>query len=664
MLHSFMVPEYEMKSIHELRTSPEGRNYLQETGRYKDYMRLYERGVKPFMAWDGEGWTDRDGNHSYFLLQNSKGHSIHAPRLSSWTILQFIIDQAERYKENIHIIYGGGYDVTHWLRDIDIEIRKKLKENNTVRFRTPNDVAFQNFYQVDYIPHKWFSLSGRSSRSRKIVRIQIFDVMTFFQSSFIKALESRNLPVPDEIKSGKASRNDFTYDDLEEISRYCQLELEGLVALANQLRDEFKDANLTVSQWHGPGAVASAVFRKYKIIDHKQETSSEIEYGLQRAYFGGRFEQFKAGHYDGKVYVYDIRSAYPDKIRNLPTLAGAHWKHTNGYRGLPGIYRCSFDASDHEDSRPNPLPWRGKTGRVGFPGINRSVWVWHYEAEFATQIHEGYELYTDWSVKPFRFIEEMYNTRAEWKAIGRGGERALKLAMNSGYGKTAQRIGGKDGKPPKWHQLEWAGMITSATRAQIYEAIMLAPDSIIAIETDSIASMVPLPLDIGTGLGQWELTVYDSMTYIQSGIYFADDTAHGTKVRSRGIDVKQLQYPEVMHWLRDPEKEPLLVQAREFVGLTANRDPRMYGQWTDTTREIRVAGGKRIHLPDTCPECRAGRTLADTMHPLTVAPGMGIAESYPHPLPWRDGDFDEDTPEHMRTATEAIAEYDSARHTA
>lgn len=661
-MRAFEIPNGE-KTVHQLRRTLEGVQHLKETGRYKEYMAQYERSATPFMAWDGEGWSDAAADHSYMLFMNSSGANISAPRLSTWEIFDFILSQAAQFEKHIHVMYGFGYDVTHWLRDVDIEKRKELLDNTIVRIRTPDGVR-RNQYTVEYIPHKWFTITGWDYETRKRVRIKFYDIMTFFQSSAIKAWESRDIPLPDEIRSGKASRNTFTYDDLEEISLYCQMELDATVLLANRLRDEFKQAGLNVSQWHGPGAVATAVFKKYKIKDHKTEPSEKIERALQHAYFGGRFEQFKAGHYDGRVYVYDINSAYPDKIRNLPSLSGAKWRHTLVYRGMPGLYRVRYEDWGDFDGRAHPVPWRGKGGRVGFPRVNNDVWVWHFEAEYATEVIEGYELHTATDEKPFAFVSKMYDQRKRWKREGKGGERALKLAMNSIYGKTAQTIGGdpENGIRPPWHQLEWAGMITSATRAQLWQAMSQAPGQIIAVETDSVASMVPLDLDIGDGLGQWELTEYDNMTYIQSGVYFADSVAHGDKVRSRGIDVKQLKYSEVMEHLKHPDGDPILVTAREFIGIT-NPRTQLYGQWNDTTKQVRVAGGKRVHLPEYCPECSTGQGMDEIMHTLVSAPGMGLRASEPHRLPWIDGEPLEGS-ETAQTTTEAVAAYDSARHVA
>lgn len=661
----FELPEPLITPVHQLRRTYQGIQHLKQTGRFKEYMQeIVDSKNRPFITWDGEGWTDTNGEHRYMLLQNSYGDSISAPQLSTDECLEFLLTSAAKYPKHIHAIFGGGYDATHILRDLPLHKRQELKDNGAIHYYSKaDDGTVTNRYTIQYIPHKWLLITGRLWGMHKNVTMKIFDVMTFFQSSFMKALDSRQIPVPEIIVSGKANRANFTYKDLDEISEYCQMELELLVMLCNKLRAEFQEAGVYVTQYHGPGAVASAVFKEHGVKEHMQRPPIHIERAAQRAYFGGRFEQFKAGHYDGKVYLYDINSAYPDKIRNLPSLRGATWEFTTDYDGSAGLWFCSFDNDRESDISPFPTPWRGKGGIVGFPEHNTGVWLWHHEAKYATTVHRGYKLITPDKTMPFAFVSDMYIKRQEWKAAGKGGERALKLALNSLYGKMAQRIGGneKNGGIPPWHQLEWAGMVTSATRAQMWEAVSQSPENIIAVETDSVASTVPLDLDIGTGLGQWGLVEYDWMTYVQSGIYFTSDGNSGEKVKSRGIDVTQLHHADVLSYMRGDISE-LLVSTKQFIGLT-NPAEWNYGQWQDSTKQVKIAGAKRIHMPNRCAACALGEPMDKVMHDLTANPLYGGLESIRHPLPWLDGELPSD-PEMVKIDTEAIANYEtSARHT-
>ena len=679
MSESFEIDDSDLKTIHELRNTQTGIRQLIASGRYKDYMaRRRNLDTPPFIAWDGEGYTDSQGIHHYMLMMNSLGQYINDPDLRTETCLNFLLRAKREAGKAVHIIYGGNYDATMIFKSMiqtslpDFLYQRLLDTNNVEWYFPGDEHAPSNYYKIEYIPFKWLQVSGFDYHSMKHTTIKIYDIMTFFQMSAIKAWESRNIEVPEIIKTGKAARGGFTYEDIDEVRAYCMMELEMYVQLADILRDEFTEAGINVRQWHGPGAVASAILKQYGVKNHMQEPPSlEIERAVQHAYFGGRFEQFKAGHHAGKVYVYDINSAYPHQIQNLPSLANATWEHTGEYDPtVRGLWLCEYDSPTLDYLSPNPLPWRSRNGNVGFPARNSFVWCWDTEARFATKIHHGYRLGITDSTKPFQFVGEMYTKRKEWKALGRGGEKALKLGLNSLYGKLAQTVSGDPTKRPSWHQLAWAGMVTSGARAQLWEAIQQAPDKIIAVETDSIASTVPLDLDIGDGLGQWELTEYEDMTYVQSGIYFCDgESVTANKARTRGIDVREISRNTILDYMRSldlslfaEEQEGLLLASSTFVGLSSRRKD-SYGLWEDSTKLLKVAGGKRQHHDNFCSACakrpRNRHTMADTMHELSSNMLWGVEPSSRHKLPWLDGEHA--ISDAMPIDTEAVQEYDVPR---
>ena len=64
--------------------------------------------TRPFIAWDGEGWTDNNGEHRYMLLQSSTGAYIDAPQLGTGEALAMILRVAADNPKTIHVIYGSG----------------------------------------------------------------------------------------------------------------------------------------------------------------------------------------------------------------------------------------------------------------------------------------------------------------------------------------------------------------------------------------------------------------------------------------------------------------------------------------------------------------------------------------------------------------------------
>lgn len=304
------------------------------------------------------------------------------------------------------------------------------------------------------------------------------------------------------------------------------------------------------------------------------------------------------------------------------------------------MWAIRHDAADDPAglfTRPRPLFVRDRHGNVSYPPLAIG-WYWTPEAaKVPGSILHGWVLEHD-GTEPFAFVREMYETRQQWKEQGNSAERALKLALNSLYGKMAQRAGWlQDGDPiPRWHQLEWAGYVTAMTRAKLWDAISSQPESIISVETDALFSNKPLNLPTGTGLGQWSETVFDWITYLQNGLYYAGQEGEIVE-KYRGFDKGSLPYSVVMDYLRAldrGENLPLHGVTTRFIGMGIALHTRArWRSWqTDQRRVSLGGGGKRAHVPGLCSSCKAGVPFTEGLHPMAVVTPGGY--SHPHALPW------------------------------
>jgi hypothetical protein len=61
--------------------------------------------------------------------------------------------------------------------------------------------------------------------------------------------------------------------------------------------------------------------------------------------------------------------------------------------------------------------------------------------------------------------------------------------------------------------------IRAGTRRSIGEAALQSPHKIVQFCTDAVFSKVPLVLNEGDGLGQWEVEKVDNLLTVQSGVY-------------------------------------------------------------------------------------------------------------------------------------------------
>lgn len=603
-------------------------------------------GERRFVVWDGEADKDDVGRSNYILFGNSAGWEMSGRRLGTDECLRFMIDCAAASPSVIHIGFAIGFDVNMLVRDIPKRLIVELKNTNKCWYEQ---------YMLEWMPQKWFRVYDTFRK----IGCKLYDGFTFFMSSAVKAWEQylgeEEKCLVEEVTKGKDQRNKFTYGDLETTVRpYFRKELYLYEALYDRLRRLLAVAGIYPKEWYGPGAIASTIFQTHARHYVQRDLPDAVIEASQYAYFGGRFEQFYTGQYQGPVYSYDIRSAYPHALRLLPDLHHGEWVHHVGRPpdGLQSfaLYKVDFDfgADGHSDAGrsylPMPFPLRDVRSAIHFPSRVQG-WYWGPEVIAADRWYT-FDITESWTFestleneRPFSFIEEMYRQRMLWKRLGNQAQYVLKLGINSLYGKTAQRKG-KDNhvKPPRWHQLEYAGFQTSYCRGAIFEALMEHPLEIIAVETDGLFSRVPLNLDLGEGLGQWEEEKYDGVIYVQSGLYWLKSGTEWKKARVRGFGPGQVNVEDALKSVQS--LSPLVGHTTRFAGFNGYLQNPKWLTWMDALHVAKWGdGGKRAHATSLCPKCCG---VDEQMHRLTIQFRYG-GKSHKHYLPWRDEEVSEFT---------------------
>lgn len=619
---------------------------------------------RDFVAWDGEGITPAgETQQNYVLFGNSLGFEVTAGALSTLECLELILATEIAYPLSIHVGFAFNYDTEMILGDLSLRHMHVLHRKGSVRW---------NGYRIEYRRGKWLQVSKRHGDALVVARV--WDVWSFFGTSFVRALEEYlgNDPEVEYIAQGKKLRKIFTYDDLEPLIRpYWQAELRCLVRLMNSLRERLYGAGLRITNWHGPGAIATYAMRQRGTKSVMATAPEEVREAARFAYAGGRFELFQVGRHVDRVYGYDIRSAYPAAIARLPNLAEGKWEHVVRPDKVEtfGMYHIKFTHPNLFTTRPMPFPFRDRHAAVHFPNVVEG-WYWSPEAKFADYLGGEAEIVDGWVFRhngdrPFAWIEEIYEQRAQWKREGNPCQVALKLLMNSMYGKFAQRVGSKGLKPPAWHQLEWAGYITSYTRAKLFAAMMEAhaKNALVAVETDGIFTTEPLThsVEIGPRLGQWEVEQWDEIIYLQSGFYWKRREEEWT-AKYRGFDKDSVTRETAIAalakwspWQDDPSLGTILGVSTRFTTMgqyLRMRDAESWRRTWVTSAPVLKLGtdGKRVHRPWACSACAAGISPVDSLHQMTIARSVG-GFSFPHSLPWV-----ENSPENpFRTIEEGIS---------
>jgi len=483
-----------------------------------------------FIAWDTEG-KGQGAAHRTILLANSTGANIYNESGIPW---QDSLDFLCHHAGAVNVWFAFGYDVNMLFKNMPQKERLELFKDGETFFSIQDDK-----YKIKYIPRKVLRIKKNKTE------FVHYDVWGFYQSSFIKMLNDWKIELPSVIIEGKKLRqSEFECWSVDQIKEYNNQECLLLVQAMDKLYSKMVEASnavdfsLVPSSWHGAGAIAPLLLQQVKCAKHKKfKPSFELHTARKHAYFGGRVELFRRGAV-GKIYNYDINSAYPSACRFLPSFENKEFLHTTDFKNY--LEEDSFaivKVKWNIDSRVGPLPYRLKNNYVVFPEQGSG---WYHWIEVQSALKKGYkiELLDAYILpKPYNFfmretIEKVAQKRLEFKEKKDLANVPLKLGLNSLYGKLAQRPT-QAKSTPQFLELLYAGFITAHCRAQILNAINV--DSIVLIATDGIFSTTDLKLQTSNELGGWESKVCKNAIFLLAGIYCYENEKGELVEKTRGF---------------------------------------------------------------------------------------------------------------------------------
>jgi hypothetical protein len=572
----------------------------------------------PFVACDGEGaggaWVEdlkqrslfellsdddpwRKWRQDYKLFRIGEQYILNPEGpLSSIDCLEFI---AKQPADCIMVGYYFNYDATMILRDVHADDFRSILNSGFAGYHIWNN------YAISYLPGQKIGVGRINSSgflSRGTMRY-IYDVGRFFQCKFVKAIKDWKVATPEvlaAITEGKDARGsdvgrpDATISDVD--IEYNRLECIALEELMTRFRQSCIEADCVPLAWTGPGQIAARLLGRHKILKRKGLiVDKEFHAAWSAAFYGGRFEASKIGRIYETVYEYDIRSAYPRAMLDLPCLQHAELIETDDLSLEHWVGWITFDHPTN--AKFCCFPIRQKDGGLCFPRRGKGYYTSH---EIRAAIDAGAEIKypatvfavrTQCDCRVFDWVDELYRYRRSIGASAKG--VPIKLGLNSMYGKLVQRIGAA----PYFNPI-WSTLVTALVRTKLFRATMINPAKTLMLATDALYTTAPLDVDlsIGDDLGQWEAKVFESIFIAKPGIYVAGTDAgsdQDVKSKTRGISLTtfQQQFPAIEeawrkaclnHFDHSWSAPKLQFPVRIFNGcrLALHRDWEIRGTWT------------------------------------------------------------------------------------
>jgi DNA polymerase type B, organellar and viral. len=449
------------------------------------------------------------GAYQCIVGENNEG------QLSTEECLEFIFSIPDDY---LITSFAFDYDVEQMLSDVPQRLMEILHRTKWVRWKR---------YKINYIKGKYFFIRKRVRKKNSGApepRRRIFDISGFFgKKAFKSVTHDWKVSTPEEqafLERMKKDRPDFG-PVTQETKDYNALEGVLGIRVFEKLRTEWTQLGLVVRSPHGAGSLAKAMYKLHDIDMYMNPQVPIPPSPILRAYIGGRFDFTRQGQFP-IAYESDINSAYPHIMRSLPCLTHIRLEEVANY--IPSPDSLWFVRWRDNGERWAPFPYRANDHiRYYSSGMG-----WYYGNEVASAIRYvpdleilgGYIFHRECEDTPFAWMEEYYNRRQELKKTSPDTAEFLKIGMNAGYGCLAQT----KGFVPPYQTLLWAGMITSGTRAMLLDIIQKDPESVIAVSTDSVTSLTPIPLDADeVRLGAWKQKELPNFTLLGNGFAYSEN---------------------------------------------------------------------------------------------------------------------------------------------
>ncbi len=451
----------------------------------------------------------RDGN--IFLIADSDGEF--EDKITPESMISFLFRR--KYENAWNFFYNLTYDAEVILKLLGTELNE-YKNSRKLIF-------YYKEYKFTYIPEKCLRIR------KKKHSVVFFDIAQFFsKKGLLKAYEENIGLIPDSYKEMKTKRGQlsktFYRKNTSKVRQYCIQDCKFTKELSEYFIKLFYDMfAFYPRRWVSSGYLAEKVLINNGIeFPQVKDIPQQVCDFAWSSYFGGRFEMLQRG-FIGTAHVYDINSAYPYAITQLPDLLNGDWYRTDERildKAKVGFFKIQVDVDDLK--QVCPFPFR-KKNRILYPSGEFITYCTLQELiavgnDVQYSIIDSYQFIPRGKKLPFRkFINSLYQKRLELKKQNNPMQLPIKIIINSIYGKTGQtshRIGSL------FNPVIFA-FITGYSRAMLYQFMKKhkLENDIVAFATDSICTTKKINVN-SEKIGEFSMDATGNDCYfLQNGFY-------------------------------------------------------------------------------------------------------------------------------------------------
>lgn len=527
------------------------------------------------------------------------------------------------YKSKILWSYNLNYDVQAIIKPLLLENCEYWKEIS-------RDILSKEGFNYGNYNISYFGKSFKINNGHH--NIKMYDLAQFYEyqsleSASIQYLNDKKNDSVDWVKHVVDYQNGiYTLEEIEkylvdnqyQIGMYCQKDCILTKKLAYVMQKAYLDAGFNFDNPLSQAKIAEKHISNYtRYPKSNTDILKKYENFVKLSYFGGLFETYITGLIDRKIYNYDINSAYPDVMKDFDNWYNGYFYEVEQpsknvkYGWYLTFFDCQYIPFANAYTQEIEIFLNNIDLKIPVANYN-IVYPTGYRLQVLTRceidllkkygykykVYKGieWEKVNDKFKNPFGWIEKAYEKRLEIKKKDKNDMRqyALKKTYNSSYGKTAQFRHGIG----QLTNFFYASYITAKTRCRVAEQHILNDRYIIEIATDGVYSLVPLNLDIGENLGQWEETIYEKGLILGSGMkqLFKENDKYETYLR--GVtNNRNLNLLEILQNNKDKSEIPFIknrpIKIRECLAQVHKLNVNDLNQFKNVTRKLKINSDKK-----------------------------------------------------------------------
>lgn len=546
---------------------------------------------KPHKNVTFEGWDTETNDGKAFVVANSTEWK----KVNGFEeILSFISNRAARGKRNVW--WNMDYDVTAILKHKP-EILRQVTEDGQW-------ISQDGETSIFYIPNKFLKIRPGNKNV-----VYHYDASQFYRQPLSKA--AKNF-LGKETHKLKHERENLIEHDIRDVGEYCRRDAQDAKELAELYASKLNNIDLYPKHFISQGNLAEQLIRTHADVPTWRDNPKYANIASWKTLRGAWIDLWQRGCVN--VWKYDIKSAYPAAMIQLPDFRQGRWVRGYEPESLVGFHLCDVTA----DNLPPLLATYHETSLL-YPEINK-IRCWLTNPEIKRIQNHGHVRVIDGTSfvpnpdagTPWRDLLLSLQDMKDEAESDPAYYLAVKAMINSFYGKTVQKVEVEDGYETGKIFNPVAGCMTLALcRCWIYDAIHPHWDNVVAIATDSIAMDKPIKneLDIGQTLGQWEVEGENKEgIFVKPGVYQVE----GERPHTRGFKpVKNDNGEPVSYWdlFKGHESDEYVIEykrpisSRQAVHWDDLGQANVFVDWTYT---LSVNDSRRIWHED-----------AETFHELT-----------------------------------------------